>query len=150
MGETNVATQTEPEQMRRFMQQVLDDARALERMLKEGLVESGVQRVGAEQEMFLVDAATRRPSMSAVEVLRAIGGPHFTTELAKFNLECNLDPFALEAGCLRAMEDQLSGLLVKAREGARTVGADIALIGILPTLDKGDLSIDSMTPVPRY
>ncbi|MDA8018697.1 MAG: glutamate-cysteine ligase family protein [Thermoanaerobaculia bacterium] len=150
MGETNVKTQTEPEQMRRFMQQVLDDTRALERMLREGQIERGVQRVGAEQEMFLVDAETRRPSMTAIAVLEAIDDPHFTTELAKFNMECNLDPFPLEAGCLRAMEEQLNQLLDKARDGARSVGAEIALIGILPNLEKGQLSMDSMTPVPRY
>lgn len=150
MGETNVKTQTEPEQMRLFMQQVLDDARALEVMLRDGQIESGVQRIGAEQEMFLVEAETMRPAMKAIEVLDAIDDPHFTTELAKFNLECNLDPFPLEAGSLEAMEEQLVGLLDKARKAARTADADVVLMGILPTLEKSDLSMDSMTPVPRY
>jgi hypothetical protein len=38
------------------MKAILNDLRALEQMLKDGLVESGIRRIGAEQEMFLVDS----------------------------------------------------------------------------------------------
>ncbi len=43
------------------MRSLLDDLRALEMMLEEGRIESGVRRIGAEQEMFLVgrDSAPR-------------------------------------------------------------------------------------------
>ena len=36
------------------------------------------------------------------------------------------------------------------RDVAERHGVRVALTGILPTLEKGDLSLDSMTPIPRY
>ena len=41
------------------MSAVLDDLRALDYMIDHDLIESGINRVGAEQEMFLVDRDLR-------------------------------------------------------------------------------------------
>src|SRR5512147_2356226 len=40
---------------REFMHAMLADLRALDRMLREGQFETGPRRIGAEQEMFLID-----------------------------------------------------------------------------------------------
>ena len=85
------------------MQKVLHDLRALERMLDEGLIERGVSRIGAEQEMFLVDASFD-PAPVAMEVLADLDDPRVTTELGRFNLEFNLDPLPLGGDCLARME----------------------------------------------
>ena len=137
------------EELREFMKLLLRDVRALEKMLDDGLVESGIRRIGAEQELFLVDSAYK-PARTALEVLDALNDPHFTTELGIFNIEYNLDPLVLGGTCLRQMEEQLVDLLVKARAAARSVGSDVVMTGILPTLTLADLSLDSMTPNPRY
>ena len=47
-------------QRRSFVSHLLHDVQALEHMLAEGMIESGVHRIGAEQELFLVDGARRR------------------------------------------------------------------------------------------
>jgi hypothetical protein len=75
----------------RFMKALLDDLRALAFMLEDGRVESGVRRVGAEQEMFLIDRAMR-PAPLSVEVLDNVHDRRLTTEIARFNLEANLTP----------------------------------------------------------
>ena len=36
------------------------------------------------------------------------------------------------------------------RTAARSVGSEVVLVGILPTLIKSDLELDNMTPNPRY
>ena len=149
MGEHDVREDISGEQLRLFMRHLLDDLRALERMLADGWIESGVRRVGAEQEMFLVGAGFR-PAPLAVEALEAIDDPHFTTELARFNLEANLDPLSFGGDCLSRMESQLAELIALARRGAEGRGGEIALCGILPTLRKSDLGLENMTPVPRY
>ncbi len=149
MGELNVEQESDPEHLRMFMQQVLRDVRALEAMLEGDWFETGVDRIGAEQELFLVGPGLR-PASLAVEALAAIDDPRFTTELASFNLEANLDPIDIGPDSLRRLEQQLDELLAKARKGARSVGAEVLLTGILPTLEKSDLSLDNMTPVPRY
>ena len=113
------------------------------------MIESNVRRIGAEQELFLVNAAWR-PAPVAMEVLDKISDPHFTNEIALFNLEINLDPLVFGGDCLSRMEQQLCELLDKARRAANSYEADIALTGILPTIRKSDLELSNMTPKPRY
>ncbi len=149
MGEHNVKSSSDPGQLRVFTQKLLEDVRALEKMLAEGQIESGITRIGAEQEMFLVDPSGR-PAMCNNEVLRLIDDPHFTTELARFNLECNLDPIEWGPTCLSQLEQSLQELMIRARHGAEQAGVEIALTGILPTLQHSDLTLESMTPQPRY
>ncbi len=149
MGEALVEKTSDPERLRRFMQRVLLDARALEKMLEEGRFETGVSRIGAEQELFLVDSTYRAAPVS-LKVLDSVADPHFTTELASFNLEVNLDPLELGADTLSRLEQQLQELLAKAYAAAAENGVDLVMIGILPTLEKSDLAIENMAPVPRY
>jgi len=148
MGEQNIAT-SDDDQLRHFMKKLLDDVVALERLLETDRFETGVRRVGAEQEMFLVDRSLR-PASVVMEVLERAQDPRLTTELARFNLEANLSPQVFNASCLRRMEDELNEVVGVARDAARHCGADILLTGILPTLRKADLGLDNMTPKPRY
>ncbi len=134
---------------RAFVRALLEDVRALEVMLEGGYFEAGVRRVGAEQEMFLVDARGY-PAPVGPEALARQGDPRLTSELGRYNLEANLTPRALEGGCLRAMETELGEVLGAARAAAAGCGADVLLCGILPTLRPGDLTLDNMAPGPRY
>ena len=150
MGERQVSgIDDEGDRLRLFTRRLLQDLRALERMIAEGRFETGVRRIGAEQEVFLVDADWR-PAMCAMEILDVLRDPHFTTEVGLYNLEMNLDPVVFGGDCLRRMETQLVDLLERTRAAARTVGGDVVLVGILPTTRKSDLGIESMTPIPRY
>jgi CBS domain-containing protein len=137
------------ERNRRFTGAVLRDLQALERMLNEGKIESGPRRIGAEQEMFLAGAGWR-PAPVAMEVLGHLESGPFTPELARFNLEANLTPRVLEAGALEAMEAELEALVAQARGAAALHGAEIVLCGSLPTLVRSDLTLENMTPKPRY
>jgi CBS domain-containing protein/gamma-glutamyl:cysteine ligase YbdK (ATP-grasp superfamily) len=149
MGEQHISTSTDDDQLRTFMKKLLDDVVALEALLETDRFETGVRRVGAEQEMFLVDRSLR-PASVVMEVLERAQDPRLTTELARFNLEANLTPQVFNSSCLRRMEDELNETLGVARDAARHCGADILLTGILPTLRKADLGLDNMTPKPRY
>jgi len=133
----------------RFMKALLDDLRALAFMLEDGRVESGVRRVGAEQEMFLIDRAMR-PAPLSVEVLDNVHDRRLTTEIARFNLEANLTPRMLGGKCFQQMEAELRELIAKARASAEDFGADVLLSGILPTLQPSDLTLENLTPSPRY
>ena len=149
MGEQDVREQSQAEEIRVFLQDLLKDVRAFEKMLEEDLFESGVRRIGAEQELFLVDQHWR-PAPIATRVLEVVDDPHLTTELARFNLEFNLDPLVFGGSCLRDMEWQIGELLGKVRDAARSCGGDVVMTGILPTLQKSDLELGNMTPNPRY
>ena len=147
MGEMNVK-ELSAGRLRVFMQKLLTDLRALERMIDLGLIETGVRRIGAEQEVFLVERS-RAPSFKAMEILSGLDS-HFTTELGRFNMEFNLDPLDVTPDCLSRMEAQLEDLLSQAREAAGRHGVDVLLIGILPTLEKSHLTLDNMSPQERY
>ena len=69
MGEHQVEQGADDRRQRAFMRSLLGDLRALEKLLDAGRIESGVRRIGAEQEMFLVDREMR-PAFVAQEVLR--------------------------------------------------------------------------------
>jgi len=149
MGEHKVEQHVDEKKSQAFMKALLDDLRALAFMLEHGRVESGTTRIGAEQEMFLIDRYLR-PAPVSLEVLAQADDQRLTTEIARFNLEANLTPLELTGNCFTRMQDELETLLELARKAAATQNADVLLSGILPTLLKSDLTLDNLTPVPRY
>ncbi|QSE98015.1 CBS domain-containing protein [Fulvivirga lutea] len=149
MGEHITKTVSSEHEHSTFLSHLLSDIKALEYMLNHQLIESGIARIGAEQEFCLVDDSFR-PSDKAVEILHSINDSHFTTELAKYNLEINLDPEVLEANCFKVMEVKLLDLLALAGNHAQKFDNKILLTGILPTISKNTLEYHYLTPIPRY
>src|SRR5512138_3978338 len=119
MGEHDIDANLDDQKSQAFMKALLEDLRALAFMLQHGRVESGITRIGAEQEMFLIDSDLR-PAPLSTEVLRQANDPRLTTEIAKFNLEANLDPVVLTGGALSKMESELNELIDITRAGARS------------------------------
>ncbi len=148
MGEQDVRGGLDGPELRKFVKDLLNDVRALETMIDKGMIESGVRRIGAEMEMFTVDSTWK--VTSAEPTLAAITDPDFTTELARFNMEFNTDPLTFGGDCLRVLEDQLRTRIERARQVAAQHDTHVVLCGILPTLQKSDLGLDNMTPMPRY
>lgn len=149
MGEHNITAGIDDRKRAAFMRALLTDLRALERMLDQGSFERGVQRIGAEQEMFLVDRDLR-PAGVATEVLHDADDPRLTTEIAQFNLEANLTPRGFQGDCFRQLEGELEQVLGVTRTAAQQHGADVLLTGILPTLRGSDLGLENLSPGPRY
>ncbi len=133
-----------------FLYHLLNDVKALEIMLEQDILEHGVRRIGAEQELCLVDK-NFRPSCNALEVLDHLKDPHFTNELALFNLEINLDPLELTKDCFSKLDRELTRLISKGDAVANQIDQNkIILTGILPTLRRRDMVFKNITPFPRY
>ena len=147
-GENGKGVRHGPEATRAFTKGLLRDLRALESMLADDLFESGVRRIGAEQEMFLVNEGWR-PAPVALELLKALGQP-FTTELALYNLEANVDPRLLRGSCFSELESELGTIVERARSAALEFGSEVVLTGILPTLLRSDVTLENITPKERY
>lgn len=98
MGELKVEKLAESKAKAHYIKHLLSDLEALATMLKKGMFANDVIRIGAEQEFCLVDT-NWEPSNKAMSVLKAIDDDHFTTEIAKYNLEANLDPLILTGTC---------------------------------------------------
>lgn len=149
MGDKKVTSDYDEDQMRAFTLAVLNDLQALEIMLDGGKFEEGVRRIGAEQEMFLVDSSMH-PSPVAVEIIGDAKDGRLTTEIGRFNLEANLTPREFKGNCLRAMEDELNEVIGVVRKSAAKFASDVVLAGILPTIQQSDLTSKNLTPNPRY
>ncbi|WP_299672868.1 CBS domain-containing protein [uncultured Polaribacter sp.] len=150
MGSQSVTAIKTQKDRKEFVRHLLNDIEAFEFMIENNLFETGIQRVGAEQELCIVDK-DYRPSTNALKILKKINDTHYTTELALFNLEINLDPFELKKKCFSNIENQLTSLLEKGYKGAEDIENNkIILIGILPTLRKKDLVFKNITPYIRY
>jgi len=149
MGEQNIVENANESSRQDFMKALLEEVRALEAMLEEGMVESGVSRIGAEQEMFLINSASR-PALTALDVLEKLDDERFTHELGLFNIEANLSVQEFKSDCLSRMESEAQEVYAKARAAAHQCDSEIALVGILPTLTLKNLGLDSMVPIPRY
>ncbi|MEL6907050.1 MAG: hypothetical protein AAFP22_16695, partial [Planctomycetota bacterium] len=148
MGQTDIPG-AESTSLRSFMQAVLEDIEALERMIDDGKIERDVRRIGAEQEFFLVDGGFE-PVPKQTEVLARLPKANFTPELARFNIEANLSPVPLVGTCLSDMHAELDALTRDARAAAESEGAQILMCGILPTLHTEDLSLSNMAENERY
>ena len=105
MGDQNISAEHSEQQSKLFMKALLADLTAVEKIIESGHIESGVRRIGAEQEMFLVDKALQ-PKPIAVELLAAVTDPRLTTETGKFNLEANLAPQKFAGRCLQMLEQE--------------------------------------------
>lgn len=149
MGEQNVNTQVSHQQMRAFTRALLRDLEAMAQMIEQGQFETGIRRIGAEQEMFLVDES-RQPVPMAMDILERVDDPRLTHELAQYNLEANLTPQIFGDRCLSTLESEIDEVLQKADGAARSLGGRVVLAGILPTLRPPHLTLDAMTPTARY
>ncbi|KAB8155861.1 CBS domain-containing protein [Kordia sp. TARA_039_SRF] len=150
MGSQLVKAIDSDELQREFTKQLLYDIEALSTMIENNDFEQGIQRIGAEQEVCIVDDFYR-PSFNALEILQEINDAHFTTELGLFNMEANLDPIVLKGNCFSQLEHDLTSLLEKAQKAAAKIKNNkIVLAGILPTFKRSDLVFENMTPHKRY
>ncbi len=149
MGDFNVHKAASPEEIAKFTKNLLRDIQALEFMLREDWFDKGEPHIGAEQEFCLVDK-NYKPNPINLEIIREAGMDNLSPELARFNLETNVDPQVFAGKSLSVMEAQIQSDLEKIRNIARRHEADIILTGILPTVRKFDVERENITPIDRY
>jgi hypothetical protein len=119
------------------------------RMLSEARFHPERRSIGMEIELNLTDDAGE-PALVNAAALEAIADPSFQTELGQFNVEINIAPRLLEGGIFSELERDARASLNNAEERARTVGAHMMIIGILPTIGAKHLHAESFSANPRY
>jgi len=149
MGSQHVAADETPEARRGFQWRLLRDLDALQRMIDEGLFDTGPRRIGAEQELCLIDERGA-PAPVAMTLLERIADGRVVPELARFNLEINGSPRVLTGGCFGAMRREFDGLLDRIREVGEPLGVRPVLVGILPSAQGEHVTREFITPLPRY
>lgn len=149
MGHLDVKQLKSPKDKALYIRHLIRDLEALDKMLKNNLIEKEPIRIGAEQE-FCVTNNQFFPNNNNIDVLEAINDAHFTTEIGRYNLEINSEPLLLKDNCFSILQEQLKALLQKAEKGAKSQNSKVVLTGILPTLRLKHIAESYMTNRPRY
>ena len=149
MGDFNVRIAKTKEQSQVFMRHLLQDVEAFKYMLENKLFEDDIIRIGAEQELCIVDVNCK-PAHKNIELLELINNDDVVTELAKFNIELNLEPKTLTGDCFRSLENEILEKLDLVKQSSVQLNLQPVLAGILPTIRKGDVAMKNITPLARY
>lgn len=149
MGDLNVRLISNRKDLNNFTKHLLKDIHALERMVEEKWFNEGPIHIGAEQEICIVDSHFK-PAPKAMEILEHLDENFFTTELARFNVEANLEPLEFKGSCFSTLENNINSLLSDLRIVGDREKVNFVLTGILPTIRKFDLELDNLTPLQRY
>jgi hypothetical protein len=149
VGEKVTAQEFSREDRLRYRDKVKRNLDVFARMLSESRFECESRSIGLEIELNLTDDAGD-PAFKNAEALEAIANPDFQTELGQFNVEINVPPRLLSQEIAAETERDIRVSLNRAEERARTVGAHMVMVGILPTLAEEHLTYDAFSANPRY
>lgn len=138
------------EEYARFRVRLADCLAALEKLVVRPGFGQVPSTLGAELELSLVGPDGRPVPVNAA-VREGLGDDGLALEVARFNLEANLEPVPLRGRPFTELAAQTSRALARItawslpRHGARAVP-----IGTLPTLTPADLTARALTDLPRY
>ena len=149
MGQEISQTTFSAEDRRLYREKVRGDLEALRRIWDEDLFEHDRALMGIELEFHVVDS-DGLPKYVNDELLASLEDEDFQTELAQFNIEFNLAPHKLTGGVFREIEEELNTSFAFVRRRAEEIDAHVLMVGTLPTVTDIDITIEAMSPNPRY
>ena len=109
MGEEIQQDHFEQADYDRFQQRLEQETGFLRSLFAKRAFDNSSRMLGYELELCLADREGH-PSKINTQVIDAAGNPLFTTELAKFNMEINGNPFPYEADVFNRVEQDLQTL----------------------------------------
>jgi hypothetical protein len=149
VGQQVTAKTFSREDRQRYRRKVRACLDVFARMLSEARFHPERRSFGLEVELNLTDECGD-PALVNATALEAIADPSFQTELGQFNVEINVPPRLLEGPVFSELERDARASLNDAEQRARTVGAHMMLIGILPTIGPQHLHAETFSANPRY
>ena len=149
MGEKVAARAFSREDRQRYREKLHSCLDVFGRMLSESRFDFERPLTGMEIEFNLVDDAGD-PAMRNEDVLAAVAKDVFQAEMGQFNIELNARPGTIAGRAVETLEEDLRRSLNEANDRARSVGANIVMIGVLPTLMPEQLTGASISSDPRY
>ncbi len=104
---------------------------------------------GYEVEAWLIDKEYG-PAPINHQFLAKIDSELVVPELSTFNVEINTTPQELHGRALDKMRNELDQTWSRCRQVAGELGADMLMIGILPTVGVQHLTLDNISVMTRY
>lgn len=133
-----------------FEQKLIEEMQFIKQLFFQHRFDNQSRRLGYELELCLVDKMGV-PTPKNKEILDKANNPLFTYELATFNLEINGNPFDLTHSVFNKIAQDLSNLYQQIEQAAFSSNCELALFGVLPTLELKHLNPDIyMSDMDRY
>lgn len=149
MGQEIQHTEFSEQDFLRFGQRLARETQELRQRVAAGrFAEEGIY-CGLELEAWLV-GPDLAPAPANAAFLAALSSPLASAELAQYNVEFNTPPRALTGQVLARMREDLRELLDTATGVAQSMGLDLVVIGILPTLTDDRLTLARISDLHRY
>jgi gamma-glutamyl:cysteine ligase YbdK (ATP-grasp superfamily) len=104
---------------------------------------------GLEVEAWLTDSQGLPVPKNEI-FLDSLNHKMVVPELARFNVELNVEPQLLKDNALQALEQELTETWDACTRVASDMDCRIAMIGILPSVRQEDLSLTNMSDMKRY
>ncbi len=149
MGQEITLTHFDEGDFAAFRNKLQDETQLLEKLFVRSAFSMRKPTVGFEIEAWLIDGAMR-PSPINQHFLATLNDPLASPELAKFNIELNSDPIPLTGNVFGSMHQQLLNTWGKITKHAQSLNHHVLMIGILPTLNQTDLTLENMSEMHRY
>lgn len=138
-----------PADYARFKQRLRENLQELERVLARPGFGAGPTTLGAELELFLIDASGR-PLPASDAVIAATGSAAVTPEMGAFDIELSTPPVSLRGRPFSALRESMADTLAQIARGAASLGATAVPISVLPTFRREDFHPGTITDRPRY
>ncbi|MDH5711470.1 MAG: glutamate--cysteine ligase, partial [Gammaproteobacteria bacterium] len=110
---------------------------------------SGELMAGYELEAWLINKRGH-PAPINKEFLALADNAMLSPELAKFNIELNVEPERLQGNVLSTFEGSLNRLWLQCSTTAQSLEREFLGIGILPSLQDDDLTLKNISMLDRY
>ncbi|HHM06474.1 MAG TPA: glutamate--cysteine ligase [Gammaproteobacteria bacterium] len=139
----------EPADFRRYQRCLQEETARVLTLISEHRLSERAGVGGFELEAWLV-WEDGRPAPLNDAFLARLGDDLVVAELARYNVELNVDPQAIAGEGLRRLEKALQQRWSACDRAARSLGARMVMTGILPTVRDSDLTPGNMSSLRRY
>ena len=149
MGEEIQYSRFNKTDYQQFVTQLAEETALLKNWFDNHQFSSSALMAGYELEAWLINQ-TGNPVAINESFLEKANNTLLSPELAKFNIELNVEPEQLSGNVLSTFERKLDKLWQQCSATARSLDSHIMGIGILPTLEDSDLTLDNISLLDRY
>lgn len=150
MGEEIQQEHFEQADYDRFQERLEEETELVRGLFAKRAFDNRTRRLGYELELCLADI-DGNPSRNNIEIIEATGNPLFTSELAKFNLEINGNPFSYRGDVFDRVAADLEDLYAQASRAADRFDTRIGMFGVFPSVTRRHLNPHGyMTELHRY
>lgn len=149
MGEEILYSHYNKSDYQQFLARLEDETALVKGWFEQNRFASTAPLAGYELEAWLVDQQGNPVAINDAFLNRA-NNPLLSPELARFNVELNVEPERLTGNVLSSFEHKLDVLWQQCANTAKSLDSHILGIGILPTLRDTDLTLDNISLMDRY